>query len=325
MTMNISQCPLHQTSQGTGEKKLLFIIGISLITMVGEITGGTVFGSMALLADGWHMGTHVLALGIAYGACILARKIARDPRFGFGPGKVSALGGFAGAILLGTVAFEMLSKGMERWFHPEVIQFNEALIVAAIGLLVNTVGAFLLHEGAHAHSAHSHEHDHTHSHNLASHNKGGHGHDANMQSAYLHVITDALTSVLAIAALLLGKRFGWVWADAAVAMLGGIIILKWTVGLLKSSGAALLDFVPNLSVHREIEATIEGDKNNEVQDIHIWPEENRFGLFATVTSHCNAEPAETIHQRLRALGYLKHITIEVRACHCCPQTATAHH
>lgn len=304
-------CSLHQVAAQKGTNKLLVIIGISLITMVAEIVGGSIFGSMALLADGWHMGTHVLALGIAYAACVLAKRIATDHRFGFGPSKVSALGGFGGAILLGMVSFEMFGEGIIRLLNPEPIQFNEAIIIAVIGLAVNTIGAFLLHEGAHAHS-HNHGKEVHETTALHTHSHGGHGHDTNMQSAYLHVITDALTSVLAIVALLLGKHFGWLWADAAVAMLGGVIILKWAIGLLKTSGATLLDFVSDKTVHREIKSTLEGELGNQISDLHIWPQDGGFGLLATVTTHNASEQSKVIHNRLGQLGYLKHITIEVR-------------
>ena len=311
-------CALHQSTRSGGEKRLLIIIGISFVTMVGEIVGGTVFGSMALLADGWHMGTHVLALGIAYAACVLARRIARDRRFGFGPAKVSALGGFAGSILLGAVAFEMVGEGVHRLFSPEEIFFNDAIIVAVIGLVVNAVGALLLHDQGHTHdtaapvdatrAADNDGHSHRH---------GRHGHDTNMRSAYLHVITDALTSVLAIAALILGRQFGWLWADATVAMLGGIIILKWAYGLLKESGATLLDFVPHAEMRDEIESTIQGASETRVTDLHIWPQGSGYGVLATVTSHRNQDSVPAIHQRLTRLGYLNHITIEMHPCTCC--------
>ncbi len=309
MNHDIPQCSMYQVQSQRVEKKLLLIIGISLVVMVvmvGEIAGGTIYGSMALLADGWHMGTHVLALGLAFFACALARRIAKDKRFGFGPSKVSALGGFAGALLLALVAFEMVGKGIHRLLYPESIRFMEAIVVAAVGLTVNAVGALLLHDvghGVHLHGDMEHHH--------------GHGHDDNMRSAYLHVITDALTSVLAIAALLLGRQFGWVWADAAVAMLGGVIILKWAFGLFKSSGATLLDFVPGTSLRKEIKRTIQGEQDHKITDLHIFPQGNRFGLLATVKRHHNTEPVGAIHQRLSRLGYLTHVTVEVHPCDCC--------
>ncbi|MBN2526934.1 MAG: CDF family Co(II)/Ni(II) efflux transporter DmeF [Deltaproteobacteria bacterium] len=324
MKANTELCSLHRAKKNRGEAKLLVIIGISLVTMAGEIVGGTIFGSMALLADGWHMGTHVLALGISFAACVLARRIAGDKRFGFGPAKVSALGGFAGAILLGAVAFEMVGEGIHRLIDPESIRYTEAMIVAAIGLAVNTVGAFLLHEGAHGHS-HSHHHNHGHIHDEhqdnVRHHHSGHGHDSNMRSAYLHVITDALTSVLAIVALFLGRRFGFAFADAAVAIVGGVIILKWAYGLLKMSGSTLLDFVPSKNMHDEIEAAIRGNDENQVTDLHVWPQGSEFGVLATVTSHRPKETLPKIHQRLEQLGYLDHITVEVRPCNCCGQAS----
>lgn len=307
-------CSLHATVESAGEKPLLSVIVISIIAMIGEIVGGNLFGSMALLADGWHMGTHVLALGIAYGAILLAKRFARDLRFAFGPAKVGALGGFSGAILLTVVAFQMIGEGVHRLIAPETILFTEAMTVALIGLVVNLVGAVLLHKSVHRHS-HNHDDSTSAPQNAVVHT--GHGHDTNMQSAYLHVITDALTSVLAIAALFLGKQFGWSWADAGVAILGGAIILKWSYGLLTSSGATLLDFVPNYTVHSEIERAISAGTETEITDLHIWPQGNHFSVLATVTAHNAQEKAETIHQRLKKLNYLKHITIEVRSCDCC--------
>jgi cation diffusion facilitator family transporter len=310
MAYQESICTLHRAPESRGERKLLTIIAISLITMVGEIVSGTVYGSLALLADGWHMGTHVLALGIAFAACVLAKRIAADRRFGFGPAKVGALGGFAGAILLGAVAFEMLAEGIHRLLAPESIQFTEAMMVAGIGLVVNAVGALLLHDSRHFHHAHEHgTSGDVHHHAL----RGGHGHDVNMRSAYLHVITDALTSVMAIVALLLGQQFGWIWADAAVAMLGGVIILRWAYGLLRDAGATLLDFVPDKAMHGEIEAAIRGSADNQITDLHIWPQGNEYGVLATVKNSGPIDPPQCIHERLRKLGYLDHITIEVRA------------
>lgn len=300
-------CSLHRSTKAKGEKRLLIIIAISAVTMVAEVVGGTLSGSMALLADGWHMGTHVLALGVAYAACRIARHIAGDTRFAFGPSKVSALGGFAGAIMLGFVAFEMIGEGIHRLLDPWDIMFDEAILIAVVGLLVNTVGALLLRDNHHhgpGGEAHHHEHGQR------------HGHDQNMRSAYLHVITDALTSVLAIAALVLGKWFGWIWLDAAVALLGGAIILKWGYGLLKSSGATLLDFVPDTKVRNNVHAVIRGERGNHVQDLHLWPNGERYGLLATVLSHDPDENTETIKSRLCDLDCLDHVTLEVRDCTC---------
>ncbi len=301
-------CSLYKSSPSKGEKRLLAIIAISAVTMIAEVVGGTLSGSMALLADGWHMGTHLLALGVAYAACIIARRIAKDTRFAFGPAKVGALGGFAGAIMLGFVAVEMVAEGIQRLIDPRAILFNEAIFIAVVGLAVNTVGALLLRGNHHGHD-HGHPHDHQDG-------PPAHGHDQNMRSAYLHVITDALTSVLAIAALVLGKMFGWIWLDAAVALAGGLIILKWGAGLLKSSGAALLDFVPDDKVRTNVQTLIRGDNGNQVQDLHLFPNGARYGLLATVVSHHPKETTQTIKERLCSLDCLDHVTLEVRNCNC---------
>ncbi len=202
------------------ERRLLLVALISLLVMVAEILGGTVFGSMSLLADGWHMGTHVLALGIAFATSIIARRYAGDTRFSVH--KINALGGFTGAMLLAVVAVEMLVKGAERLMEPAPIRFEEAIAVAVVGLVVNVAGAFILR-----HQPHDHDHPHD--------------TDHNMRAAYLHVITDAFTSVLAIGALTIGRFTGWLWLDAAVAIVGSVVIGRWSAGLLRSAGATLLD------------------------------------------------------------------------------------
>jgi cation diffusion facilitator family transporter len=208
------------------ERRLLLVALISLVVMVAEIAGGTVFGSMSLLADGWHMGTHVLALGIAYAASIIAGRYAGDTRFSVH--KINALGGFTGAMLLAVVAAEMLVKGAGRLMEPAPIRFEEAIVVAVVGLVVNVAGAFILRRQPHGHN-HSHDHEHP------------VDTDHNLRAAYLHVITDAFTSVLAIGALTIGRFTGWLWLDAAVAIVGSAVIARWSAGLLRSAGATLLD------------------------------------------------------------------------------------
>lgn len=197
----------HQFSIDTksSEKKVNIVFAITTITMVIEIVAGTWFGSMALLADGWHMFTHSAAFAVSIFVYWYARKHQNDPAYSFGTGKVNTLGGFASAIALGTVALMMLIESITRLFSPQGIQFEEAIFVAIIGLIVNIVSAFLLHDDHH-HDIHQHDHKHEH----GSHNHKHH-HDHNLKAAYFHVLADTLTSLLAIVALVLGKYFNWIW------------------------------------------------------------------------------------------------------------------
>ena len=206
-----------------GERRTLYVLILTAITMVVEIIAGSVYGSMALLADGWHMGTHVAAFMITNFAYRFSRKNADNPTFAFGTGKVNVLGGFASAVALAVVALVMLIESLNRIVDPHVIAFNQAIAVACIGLFINLISAFLLKDN------HSHHHHH------------GHEHDHNLRAAYLHVIADAMTSVLAIIALVSGKYLGWNWLDPVMGIVGAIIITRWSYGLLKQTGPILLD------------------------------------------------------------------------------------
>ena len=196
------------------------VIALTLIMMVVEIGAGLAFGSMALLADGWHMGTHAVALGITALAYYFARRHADNPRFTFGTGKVGELGGFASAVVLAVVAIIMAAESVQRLISPHAIRFNEAIAVAVAGLIVNVISAFMLQD------RHAHDHEHG----------RGHGRDHNIKAAYLHVLADALTSLLAIVALLAGKAFGWVWMDPLMGIVGAVIITRWAYGLLMDTG-----------------------------------------------------------------------------------------
>ncbi len=240
----------------SGEKRTRLVVVITLITMVVEIAAGYIYGSMALLADGWHMGTHAAALGISVFAYMFARKYAEDKRFTFGTGKVGVLGGFTSAIILAVAALMMSFESVWRLISPVSIQFDQAIIVAIVGLLVNIVCACILQWG------------HGHSHDLAS--KISHHHDHNLRAAYLHVIADALTSFLAIIALFAGKYFAWVWLDPFMGIVGAALILRWSYILLKESGSILLDAGINQEVINEIKTTVEADGDNRVSDIHVW-------------------------------------------------------
>jgi cation diffusion facilitator family transporter len=313
------------------ERRTWLVVGLTVVTMVVEIIAGTVYGSMALTADGWHMSTHAAALSIAALAYRFARKHADDPRFSFGTGKLGELAAFASAIILGLIALLICYESLIRLFAPVSIRFDEAFLVAMLGLAVNLASAWLLwgddghahgHEhghGVHAHDDHDHSgHDHaghTHDHQAAdSHAHKAHAdQDNNMRAAFVHVATDALTSVLAIAALLGGSLYGWTWLDAAVGILGAVVIAWWSYGLIVSAGATLLDIVPDTALAARIRAALEID-DDRVGDLHLW----RLGpghagvIVLMVSDH--PKPADTYKRRLAAIEGLSHVTVEVQKC-----------
>jgi cation diffusion facilitator family transporter len=210
-----------------GERRTRYVVLLTAVMMVVEIAAGYLYGSMALLADGWHMGTHVAALGISLFAYGYARRHADDPRYSFGTGKVSSLAGFASAVALAVVALMMGAESVQRLLSPQTIHFDEAILVASVGLAVNLLSAWLLRDD---HSHHHHGHDEPH-----------HHHDHNLRAAYLHVLADALTSLLAIVALLCGRALGWVWMDALMGIVGALVIAKWGLDLIRETGGVLLD------------------------------------------------------------------------------------
>ena len=283
-----------------GERRTQYVLILTAITMVVEIVAGSVYGSMALLADGWHMGTHVAAFVIAIFAYRYARKHATDPAYAFGTGKVNVLGGFASAIALAVVALVMLVESLQRIIDPQAIHFNEAIIVASVGLLVNLVSALLLKDD-HSH-AHHHEHDHH------------HHHDHNLRAAYLHVLADAMTSLLAIVALVTGKYLGWTWLDPVMGMVGAIIITRWSYGLLKETGPILLDASIEKDYQQAIKQVIEADADNRISDLHVWKvgANHYAAIIALVTHHANS--TEHYKGLLSQFDKLSHVTIEVNEC-----------
>ena len=296
-----------QHGDATGERRTLVVLALTLVVMAVEIVAGLLFKSMALLADGWHMATHAAAFGITVLAYRYARRHTADERFSFGPGKVGALGGFASAILLGIVAVAMLWESVERMLHPEAIAFNEALLVAAVGLVFNLVAAWMLSGAAGGSTpGHSHGHGHGHSH--------GHGRDLNLHAAYIHVLADALTSVIAIAALLGGKYMGWAWLDATVGVLGGLVISRWALGLIRDTSRVLLDREMDVPVVEEIREAIEGDGDSRIADLHVHRVGlDQFAVIITVVAHADRTPEE-YKQRLRIHEELVHFNIEVNRC-----------
>ena len=238
----------HGNSQG--EHRTRWVLALTLLTMVAEVAAGWWTGSMALLADGWHMGTHALALGVAVFAYGLSRRHARDPRYAFGTWKIEVLGSFASALALGLVAIGIVAESAMRLWRPEPISAFDALVVAGLGLAVNLVSAWLLHG---AHGGHGHGHGHAHDHHHPDH---AHGTDLNLRAAYVHVLADAVTSLFAIAALLGAVWFGWTWLDPVVGLGGAVVIGVWAVGLLRQSAVVLLDRAMDHPVAAEIREAI---------------------------------------------------------------------
>lgn len=280
----------------TAERNTLRVMWLTLVMMVVEIVTGWFSGSMALLADGWHMGTHFFALGITAFAYSFARKHAADPSYSFGTGKVDVLGGFTSAIVLAVVALLMAVESLERFFAPENILFNEALLVAVIGLGVNLVSALLL-------NGHSH----------GSCDSGHHHQDHNLKAAYLHVLADALTSLFAIVALLAGKHMGWIWLDPAMGVVGALVITRWAYGLLRDTSKILLDRDGDRDVTKKIYSLIEADADNRIADLHLWKiGSNKLALIISVVTH-HPQPPSHYKALLDNLKNLDHITIEVHA------------
>lgn len=259
---------------GAGERATWRVIVLTASMMIIEILAGWAFGSMALLADGWHMASHAGALGITALAYAFARRHADNPYFSFGTGKVSALGGFTSAVILAMVALLMAWESVWRLVEPEPIGFNQAIAVAVLGLAVNLLSVKLLgrhghcHDHGHGHDDHEHHHDHDHEHG---HEQPRHGHyDHNLRAAYLHVLADALTSLTAIFALLTGKYFGWVWMDPLMGIAGSAVIARWSWGLLRDTGAVLLDHTSDEYLPAHIRALVEAEPDTRVTDLHLW-------------------------------------------------------
>jgi cation diffusion facilitator family transporter len=267
--------------------------------MIGEIVAGILFGSMALLADGWHMATHAVALGIAALAYLFARRQARNSHFTFGTGKFGDLAAFASAVILGIVAIQIAFESVERLVNPVAIAYREAIAVAVLGLVVNLVSALLLRE-EHDHDHHGHDHAHSHR-------------DNNLRAAYVHVLADAATSVLAIAALVTAAWLQWTWADPVVGIIGAAVIASWSVGLLRSSGSVLLDVNNAGKMEGLIRQRLE-TRGDRVTDLHLW--QIGPGHRAAVISLISDDPLPPSHykRRLSGLHGLSHVTVEVETC-----------
>jgi cation diffusion facilitator family transporter len=307
-----------QDQTRAGERRTAIVVAVTAIMMVIEIVAGLAYGSMALLADGLHMASHAVALGVTLTAYVLARRYAADPRFGFGTGKVNALAGFASAVLLAGFALLMMVESGERFLNPVAIHFDQAIAVAVLGLIVNGASALLLghdhsHDGdeAHVHGSHEHaHHHHDHDHDDHDHHHDQ-GHDHNLRAAYFHVLADALTSVLAIVALAAGKFFGASWLDPVMGIVGGVLVARWSWGLLREAGGVLLDRQAPDRVLESVRAAIEASGTDRVVDLHVWS--IGPGLRAAeivVVSAAPAEPA-AYKARLPAFARIVHCAVEV--------------
>lgn len=334
----------HVFDEGSqaAERGTRLVMWITLVTMVVELWAGWWFNSMALLADGWHMSSHVLAIGLSATAYATARKYARDPRFAFGSWKIEVLAGFASAIVLLGVAVMMVFGSLERIWSPQPIQYAEATAVAVLGLVVNVVCALILGRVHHqppqatqpiAEHAHSNKNQHsalhddqdahathakpsveitrtlTHGHGHA---HGGHHHDLNLKSAYVHVVADAFTSVLAIVALLGGWWYGWSWLDPVMGLFGAVLVAIWVRGLLADTGKVLLDREMDHPVVQEIREAVETNPQTRVTDLHVW----RVGkqVFSCALTVVTQEPELTpdmVRQRLSVHEEVVHSTIEI--------------
>ncbi|WP_330202949.1 CDF family Co(II)/Ni(II) efflux transporter DmeF [Cyanobacterium sp. Dongsha4] len=287
-------------NQEKSEKKTQIVMILTAITMVVEIITGLLFGSIALLADGWHMATHVGAFAITLFTYRYARKNVNNPKFTFGTGKVNVLGGFASAVALGVIALVMALESGMRLFEPRPIYFNQAIAVAIIGLIVNLVSAWLLQDDHHHHDHHTHEHHHHQDHNL--------------QAAYVHVLADALTSILAIVALFGGKIWGWIWLDAIMGFVGAGVITKWAYHLIKDTSSILLDGTADQKTRLAVINAIEGDADNRVVDLHLWYlSQNSVAVMISIVTHEMRSP-NYYKNLLKHIPSLTHISVEVNPC-----------
>lgn len=350
-----SKAPLPATF-ATAERRARAVLFITLATMIAELVTGYITGSMALTADGWHMGSHAAALAITTFAYVYARRHADNERFSFGTGKVSALGGYSSALLLGVVSLLVATESVERLLDPTPVDFVDALLVAVIGLIVNLVSAALLSGGGHHHH-HGHGHDHGHDHGHAhapdppeehahrdtvsyapvataaaapapmasrhasptararhDHHHVQHGHDHNLRAAYLHVVADALTSVLAIGALIAGGWLGLVWLDPLVGIFAAGLIAWWALGLLRTSSRVLLDAEDHAGLREQIIRLIESDADNRVADVRVWSLGGRAkaAIIAIVTHRPRS--ANYYKNLIASVPELHHVTTEVHLC-----------
>lgn len=296
------------------ESRTLKVVILTTVTMIIEIAAGSMTGSMALLADGWHMGTHAFALGFSYTAYLLARKLDGSDIFSFGTGKFGVLAGYTSALFLGAAALWMIYESVYRMIHPREIAFSEAIGVTVIGLVVNLSSVLILH-GRGGNHGHDHGHDHGHS--------AGHDHDHNFRAAYLHVLADTLTSILALAALFSGKLFDWTFLDPVMGVVGGLLISRWAWSLIRNTGGILLDKSAGEDICSRIRESVESDNDSRIIDLHAW----RIGSseLAAIVSVATAgnRTAQEYQARINPFMDVNHLSVEVHACRPAEESAAA--
>ncbi len=307
------------------ERRTWAVIVLCTAMMIAEIVGGLLFGSIALVADGLHMSTHAGALMLAALAYTYSRRHADDPRFTFGTGKLGDLAGFTSAIILAMIALLIGYEAVSRIFVPVPIHFSEAIPIAVLGLVVNLASAWLLgggHDHGHAHGHHHHDHhhdhghdhghDHDHDHGHAHHHAAHIGRDNNMRAAVVHVLADAAVSVLVILGLVLARAFGWLWMDPLVGIVGAVVIASWSYGLVRDTGAILLDMNPDRALAARLRGIVEAD-GDTIADLHLW----RLGpghlgaILCVATRHARAP--DHYRTRLAGITSLSHLTVEVHS------------
>lgn len=293
-------------------RRVGWVMALTTAMMVAEIVAGSWFGSMALLADGWHMATHAGAMLMTALAYRYALRQANNPRFSFGTGKVGDLAGFASAMVLAGVALTMAWESSLRLLSPVAIEYSQAMAVAVLGLLVNLASAWFLHDSTPHSGGHGHDHPPALAHHHHAHGHGhAHGHDHNLQAAYLHVLADALTSVLAIVALALGQQYGWAWLDPLMGLVGAAVIVRWAWGLLQTTGHVLLDAAPP-ALPEAIRAAL-ADSAVQLDDVHVW--QVGPGQYAAIVALQADQPAPPARYKAQLAGVagLVHVTVEVNA------------
>lgn len=287
----------HQFDEGNplAQKRILFATILTAVMMLLEVFGGWIYNSMALLADGWHMSSHMLALGLAYFAYRSARYYAQDNRFSFGTWKIEILAGYSSAILLMLVAFFMAFQSIERLFNPVDIHYNQAIPIAILGLIINLICAWLLHDGHHRH-----DHDHHH-----------HSHDLNQKAAFIHVVADAVTSVFAIIALFAAKYLGWNFLDAVLGIIGSLLVAKWAIGLIQETGKTLLDAEMDHHFVEEIREVIAQFSDVDLTDLHVWKVgKGKFSCILALSTNRFLN-ADQVRQALSIHDEIVHISVEI--------------
>lgn len=306
---------IFSLTEGKAERRTFWVVVLTLAMMFIEIIAGWLFHSMALLADGWHMSTHALALTISLLAFIFARRHASDRSFTFGTWKLEVLGGFTSGIILGFVGLFMGYVSVVRLFQPLDIKYSEAILIAVIGLVVNLLSMLLLNVKKESHHHHHHAHEHEH-HDHADHGHGHHQHheNLNLKAAYIHVLADAMTSVFAIVALLGGKYMGWNWMDPIMGIAGAFLVIRWTYFLLKETGVILLDKEVGKTVSGKIKKLIESDSDTRISDLHVW----KVGMnkYACIVSIVASKPRDLKYYKemLSAHEEIVHLTVEISKC-----------